>query len=104
MIKYEIKVELPYNEELKSVIKGAYFSNGNDGKICDSNKHYIKIPYSDEVNYAIFRGLNSCTVKILNSTLIDGSMRFMVTEDTDGLKLNPISIYCIKDANKYIFY
>lgn len=103
MIKYEIKVELSYDEEIKNVIEKVYFSDGNNGKIIGNNKHYINIPSTDDINYSIFRGLDGCTVKILNS-IIDGSFRFIVSEQSDGIRLFPISIYAIKDGDKYIFY
>jgi hypothetical protein len=31
-------------------------------------------------------------------------MRFMIDESNDDLRIYPISIYCIKEDEKYIFY
>ena len=104
MIKHEIKVELSDSESLKNIIEKSYFEEGFLGKIASSKKHFIKIDESDEVNYVIFKGLNNVTVKIQNESVIDGSMRFMIDESEGEIRLYPISIYCIKEDEKYIFY
>jgi hypothetical protein len=44
------------------------------------------------------------TVKITNEEVIDGTMRFVIDETENELRLYPISIYCIKEEEKYIFY
>ena len=103
MIKHEIKVELENSDELKNLIKKSYFEEGVQGKIINRS-NFIKIDETDETNYAIFKGLNSATVKILNEKVIDGSMRFMVDETQGEVRLYPISIYCIIEDEKYIFY
>ncbi len=103
MIKHEIKVEYSNSDELKSIIEKAYFEEGQMGKIM-TKEHFIKIDESDDVNYTIFRGLNSVTAKITNEEILDGAMRFMIDETQGEVRLYPISIYCIKDDSKYIFY
>lgn len=104
MIKHEIKVELSNSESLKSIIKKAYFEQGQMGKILGKN-HYITVDEStDDVAYTIFKGLNSATVKVTNEEVIDGAMRFMVDEKSGEIRLYPISIYCIQEEDKYIFY
>ncbi len=102
MIKHEIKVELKETELLKSIIEKAYFEEGQMGKIV-GKKHFIKFDKSDDVNYTIFNGLHNVTVKVTNEEIIDGTMRFVIDESDDELRLYPISIYCIKEE-KYIFY
>ena len=42
--------------------------------------------------------------KITNEEVIDGAMRFMIDETQGEIRLYPISIYCIKEEDKYIFY
>ncbi len=103
MIKHEIKVELKSTDEIKQLIEKSYFEEGYLGKIL-GNKNYLTIPESDEVNYTIFKGLNDATVKVINDEIIDGTMRFIVDETSGEIRLYPISIYCIKDEDKYIFY
>lgn len=103
MIKHEIKVELKNSEDLKKIIEKAYFEEGQMGKIV-GKKHFIKIEQSDDVNWTIFNGLNNVTVKITNEEVIDGTMRFVIDETENELRLYPISIYCIKEEEKYIFY
>ncbi len=102
MIKNEIKVEISNNKQLLSIIEKAYFKGNNNGKI--SGKHSMEIEESDDINYSIFKDLDGATVKITNSEIIEGSMRFMINEDSGKIQLNPISLYCIKEEGKYIFY
>ena len=101
MVKHEIKIPLHNGEELKTLIQKSYFEEGDRGKLL-GKKNFIKI--NDDVNHAIFKGLNNITVKITNEDVIDGSMRFVVEEKSDEIRLYPISIYAIPDGEKYIFY
>lgn len=103
MIKHEIKVEFSNSEVLKDIINKSYFYEGNEGKI-KRKENYIRLDESiDDIAYTIFNGLNGITAKITNE-IIDGSMRFMVDQTQGELRLYPISIYCIKEDGKYIFY
>jgi hypothetical protein len=101
-MKHEIKVEFSNPIELQSLIKKAYFDNGTMGKITRKDD-FIKIDESDDVLHTIFKGLNNATVKITND-IIDGNMRFVVDETQGEVRLYPISIYCIKEDQKYSFY
>jgi hypothetical protein len=102
MIKHEIRVELTNKDDLMKIIDKSYFKEGFGGKITDSKKNFIKI--EDDVNVAIFSGLHNATVKVMNEELIDGAMRFLIEDDDKGIRLYPISIYCIKVEDKYSFY
>jgi hypothetical protein len=102
MIKHEIKVEFSNTEAIRSLIEKAYFEEGYMGKIMGKN-HFIKVDESNDVDYTIFKGLNSVTAKITNEA-IDGAMRFMIDETQGEIRLYPISIYCIKEEDRYIFY
>ncbi len=101
MVKHEIKIPFHNGEELKTLIQKSYFEEGDRGKLL-GKKNFIKI--NDDVNHAIFKGLNNITVKITNEDVIDGSMRFVVEEKSDEIRLYPISIYALPDGEKYIFY
>ncbi len=103
MVKHEIKVELNKTEDLKKIIEMAYFEEGLGGKILGKN-HYLTISKEDDVNWTIFNGLHNATVKITNEEVIDGTMRFVIDEENDEVRLYPISIYCIKEEERYIFY
>jgi len=103
MVKHEIKVEFEKSEELKSLIEKAYFEEGMAGKIL-GKEHFITIGKEDDINWTIFNGLHNTTVKITNADTIDGTMRFVIDESEDQIRLYPISIYCIKEEDKYIFY
>jgi hypothetical protein len=103
MVKHEIKVEISKPEEIKDLIQKAYFEEDSQGKIL-GKKHFLKIEEEDDINYTIFKDLNGATVKISNSEVIDGTMRFMVDELDGEVKLYPISIYAINENGKYIFY
>ncbi len=65
MIKHEIKVEFSNTEAIRSLIEKAYFEEGYMGKIMGKN-HFIKVDESNDVDYTIFKGLNSVTAKITN--------------------------------------
>ena len=103
MVKHEIKVEFNNSEALRKIIETAYFEEGFGGKIL-GKKHYITINESDDINYTIFKDLNNVTVKITNDEVIDGTMRFVIDENEGEVRLYPISIYSIKEENRYIFY
>lgn len=103
MIKHEIKIELDKTEEIRQIIEKAYFEDGFGGKIV-GKKHYITIEESDDINYSIFKGLNNVTVKIINEEVVDGTLRFVIDETDGDIKLYPISVYCIREEDKYIFY
>lgn len=100
-MKQEIKIELNENQLLDNIIKKCYFDDDNLGKI-RGNDNYIEVPKTTE-NYNEFVGLNNNVVKILNDDLIDGVLRCLVKED-NGVKLFPVSIYCIVEIKKYSFY
>jgi hypothetical protein len=102
MIKHEIKVEFSNTDAIRNLIEKAYFEEGYMGKIMGKD-HFIKVDESNDVDYTIFKGLNSVTAKITNEA-IDGAMRFMIDETQGEIRLYPISIYCIKEEDKYIFY
>lgn len=102
MIKQEIKVELSNNDKLNELIQKTYFSSGQKGRILGGKQKTYKI--ENKVNYKIFKGLNNLTAKITNKDLIEGTMRFIVSEKNDEIELIPISVYCIVDNDKYIFY
>jgi hypothetical protein len=102
MVKYEVKMELDNSDLLKSLIEKSYFDNGNLGKI-NGNKNFITIDNTFEI-YNELKELTNSSIKISNQEIIDGTIRFMVTEDDNNIKLEPISIYCVKEEDKYSFY
>lgn len=103
MIKHEIKVEFSNSEILKSLINKAYFEEGYLGKIMGKENFIIVDESVDDVAYTIFKGLNGATAKITNE-IIDGTIRFMIDESHGEVRLYPISIYCIQENGRYIFY
>lgn len=102
MIKHEVKIEFTDSESIKKIVERSYFKDGQLGKIKDKT-YYLSINEKD-VNYNLLNGLNDSTIKVINENIIDGSMRFLVDESHGDIRLYPISIYCIKDNDKYIFY
>lgn len=103
-MKHEIKVEFSNGDILKGIIEKAYFEEGLAGKIMGNNNFIIVNEEVDDISYTIFKGLNNATVKITNSDVIDGSMRFMIDETSGEVRLYPISIYCVKEEERYTFY
>ena len=104
MIKHEIKVEFSNSEALKNLIQKAYFEKGQMGKIMGKEEFIVVDETTDDVAYTIFKGLNGVTTKMTNEEIIDGTMRFMIDETQGELRIYPISIYCIREEEKYIFY
>lgn len=100
-MKHEIKVEFSNSKALKKIIEDVYFEKGTMGKI-SGKESYLKIDESDVVLHTVFKGLNNATVKITNE-IVDGSMRFIIDENSDEIRIYPISIYCVKE-DKYSFY
>ena len=103
MTKHEIRVEIKRTEEIKNLIQLAYFEEGFGGKII-GKKHFLTISQDDEINWTIFNGLHNSTVKVVNEDIIDGAMRFVIDESEGEVRLYPISIYCIQEEDRYIFY
>jgi hypothetical protein len=104
MVKHEIKVECSATEALREIIEKAYFIEGLAGKIQGKENYMVLTEEMDDVAYSVLKGLHNATVKIINPEIIDGTMRFMIDESNDDLRIYPISIYCIKEDEKYIFY
>ena len=103
-MKHEIKVEFSNTEVLKNIIEKAYFQEGLGGKILGKN-HYITVDEQvEDICYTVFKGLNNATVKITNNDIIDGAMRFLIDETRGEVRIYPVSIYCIKEEEKYSFY
>lgn len=103
MVKHEIKVEFNNSNMLLDIIKKSYLDKEPYGKISGSN-NFITITENDDPSYNIFKGLNGITTKLTNEEVINGTMRFMVDERNGDLRLYPVSIYCIEEDNRYIFY
>ena len=104
MVKHEIKVECSATEALREIIEKAYFIEGLAGKIQGKENYMVLTEEMDDVAYSVLKGLHNATVKIINPEIIDGTMRFMIDESNDDLRIYPISIYCIKEEDRYIFY
>lgn len=90
-------------ENLKSLIDGLYFGDGNNGKIPSDFDQNLKIESS--IMKTILSDLEGYEIKLTNK-IIDGSMKFETKEDGEDLYLIPISNYCIKKENEdlYSFY
>ena len=101
-MKSELKVEYVNKDALEELIQKAYFAKGQMGKLL-GQKNYIQITPEDDVMYTIVNGLNNATIKVTNEELIEGSIRFIIDE-SDGVKLYPVSIYCVNEEERYSFY
>jgi hypothetical protein len=104
-MKNEIKVEFSNKEILNNLIKKSYFEGGQMGRLL-GQKNFIELtPQVDDVVYTVAKGLHNATIKLTNSELIDGTLRFIIEDINDEIKLIPISMFCIVDENqKYSFY
>jgi len=104
-MRNEIKVEFGNKETLNTLIQKAYFEGGQMGRLLGQKNFIDLTPRVDEVVYTVAKGLHNATIKLTNSELIDGSLRFIVEDINGSVKLIPISMFCIVDENqKYSFY
>ena len=102
-MKSELRIEYTNGDVLNQLIQRAYFENGQMGKLI-GKENFIEVTPEEDVLHTIVSGMNNVTIKLTNDDLIDGSARFMIDE-SDGIKLYPISIYCVnQDDNRYNFY
>lgn len=101
-MKYEIKIEIKNNDLLKSTITESYFKNKSLGKLI-GKESFIPIEQEDPL-FIVFKGLNNMTIKLTNEEIIDGSMRCVVDESVNIIRLFPINNYCIIEDEKYSFY
>lgn len=103
-MKSEIKVEFTHKKVLKDLIQKSYFKDGQKGKLA-GQKNYIEVtPEFDDVLHTIIKGLNNITIKVINPEIIDGSFRFIISEEKDTIKIYPISTFCILEEERYSFY
>ncbi len=101
MSKKEIKVNFLDSDNLKKLIEESYFKDGYNGKI-NGKENFLKI--ENDVDFTIFKGLDKNIVKLLNEDLINGTIRVIIEEDNGDIRLYPVSIYCVKEKEKYTFY
>jgi len=101
-MKYELKIHFEDLEQLDSCIEKTYFVWGDRGKI-SKKRSKLEIE-KDSANWIVLSGLSGLTVKVENEQIIDGTMRFTITQKKDEITLTPCSIYCIKEGDKYSFY
>lgn len=101
-MKNETKVEYTDVVKLQNMIEESYFSAGTKGKIAGKG-HNIKIDIND-VLYDSLKGMHNIICKLVNTELIDGSLRIVVLEEGDNITIEPVSIYCVKEDSKYTFY
>lgn len=103
MTKHEIKVEMKDSDALRSLIESAYTLDGENGTIM-GNEHRIEInPVLDDEMHRVLTGLHNSTVKVINGDVVDGAIRFMVTEKGGSITISPVSVRCIKE-DRWIFY
>lgn len=100
-MKYEMKIEINQEKELKELIEKCYFDD-NNGKLRNKDNS-LKISKDDPI-FIMLKGLNNMTVRITNEKLIEGSSRFVVDENENEVNLLPCNIYCIIENSKYSFY
>lgn len=101
-MKYDLKIEHNDIISLEDIINKCYFDN-NTGKLSNKDNNHIDIN-NDNENHYLFKGLNNIIVRLINSEIIEGYMKFVVSEENDIIKLYPCSIYCIVEDDKYSFY
>lgn len=103
MIKHEIKVEMKDSVSLRNLIESSYSMNGEEGTIIGNENKLRVDPVLDEELFRVLTGLHNSTIKVFNTEIVDGTIRFMVSEKSGEINLSPISVRCIRE-DKWIFY
>lgn len=97
-MKHELKIEYKDTKYLTNLIKKIY----TNGILSDKTQKITFLKDTD--NYNLCMGLTNLVVKINNNDIIDGSMRFIIGDETENeISLYPISIYCEYCDKKYLF-
>lgn len=103
-MKSELKLNFKDKNLLNDLIQKSYFEDGQNGTL-KGQTNFIKVEKDNDVLYTVLDGLNNITIKIINEEIIDGSFRFIVDQNEEEIKLNPISLYCITlEDGRYSFY
>lgn len=99
-MKSEIKLELNNRELLSDFLKKSY-----DVDVIKGNNNSLLIKKSDDKDfYNTLKESDGIVVRVTNKDVIDGFCRFIVEKNSKGIKLYPMSIYCILDDDKWIFF
>ena len=97
MMKYELKIEFREIDIFVSFLKKTY----QNGVLFDRTQ---QLEFDKDSNiYSICKGLANLCVRLSNDELIDGSLRFIITESEDKIFLTPCSLYYEYENNKYSF-
>ncbi len=96
-MKYELKIEFKDTKVLLDLIKKSY----KNGVLFDKTQKIIL--EKNTHNYLLCKGLDNLAARLSNEEIIDGSLRFIITETRDTISLYPCSIYCDYENNKYVF-
>lgn len=96
-MKHELKIDYKETDKLNELISLSY----KDGYLI--NKFNSLVIEKDTTLYNLCKGLHNLTVKLCNEDLIDGSLRMIISEINEEIKLYPCSIVYEMDNNKFSF-
>lgn len=96
-MKYELKIEIKDTNLFLDLIKKSY----SGGILVDKMQ---KLSFdSTTPTYHLCKGLTNLGARLYNDSIIDGTAKFIIEEEQDGVNLYPCSIYCEYENNKYTF-
>lgn len=99
-MKNEIKIEWKDAEVLSDFIKSTY-KHTNEEKLQINGRNQLQA--TTEIRDQL-KGCNNFIVKIYNTSIVEGFMRFVIVEKEDNMYFDPISVHSIMEHNgKYIF-
>lgn len=96
-MKYELRIEIKDVNLFLDLIKKSY----KNGILVDKLQ---KLSFDkDSSTYTLCKGLTNLTARLYNETIIDGTAKFIISEEDEVVNMYPCSIYCEYENNKYIF-
>jgi len=96
-MRYDLKIEIKDTKFFLDFLKRAY----KDGVLLDSKQ---KITFDkDSFVFPLCKGLTNLTARLYNEEIVDGTARFIISENEDNIEMYPCSLYCEFENNKYSF-
>jgi hypothetical protein len=96
-MKYELRIEIKDTGRFLDLIKKSY----KNGFLADKNQ---KLIYDNQSHiFHLCKGLTNLTARLYNEEIIEGTIKFLISEEQNCVYLYPCSLYCEFENNRYIF-
>ena len=99
-MKSEIKVEINNSELILNFFDKCY----KDGRIQNESNSILIKKSDDKDLFDLLKDSDGIIARLTNKDVIDGFCRFLVEKNSKGVKLYSMSINCISDQDRFIFF